>query len=219
MADFKTHARIGAFTAFGLTIFTYIMGWVGNFAISILIFFTAITGSILPDMDSDTGLPIQIIFGFYSYFAAGMAFYFIYKNGFHFAYAIVAPVLAYAFVQYAFQPWFKKQTKHRGIFHSTPAVLISFFLTLFIVDFFKINILEKLSFSLALCLGYFTHLLLDELYSTSIFEGKLKIKRSFGTALDLGFNDTKTAVFSYLLLFLLIFLTWPILKDLQSAIF
>lgn len=216
MASFKTHIKIGSFVAFFVTIGSYIMDWTSNFAMAILVFFTTTIGSFLPDMDSDSGLPIQIIFGLYAYFAAGITFYFIWNSNLPGFLALVAPVAAYLLVIYAVRPWFKKQTAHRGIFHSTPAVLISFFATLFIVSFFRITLYEKFVFSAALAIGYLTHLVLDEFYSVNLMKGKIKVAKSLGSAVDLGFSNKRTAIAAYLLLALLIFLTYPIILKLYK---
>jgi len=219
MASFKTHVRLGALIAFFMTILSYILGWTLNFAMSIILFFTTLVGSFLPDMDSDSGLPIQIIFSLYSYFAAGVTFYFMWNSDLPGVFSIVAPVGSYAIVDFIIQPWFKKQTSHRGIYHSVPAVLLSFFITLFIVSFFKITLYEKFAFALALMVGYLSHLVLDEFSSIQRKKGKIVKLKSFGTALDFGFEDKKTGVLAYLLLAVMIFFTFPELKALYKAFF
>jgi len=219
MASFKAHVRLGAFIAFFMTITSYILGWTTHFAMSILLFFTTLVGSFLPDMDSDSGLPIQIIFTLYSLFAAGVTFYFMWNSDLPGIFSIVAPIGSYAIVDYILQPWFKKSTEHRGIYHSVPAVLITFFGTLFIVSYFKISLYEKFAFSLALMVGYLSHLLLDEFSSFERKRGRLVKLSSFGTALDLGFADKKTGVVAYLLLAVLIFFTYPEVKELYHKFF
>ena len=218
MADFKTHISIGAFTGFFISVITFALEWVHNFAIAILMFFITIIGSFLPDSDSDSGLPIQIIFGLYSFVAAGFAMYVVYNNDFHKGLLFVAPVAAFALVKYVFEPQFKKVTSHRGIFHSVPAVFISFFATLLIANLLRLTTLEKFVFAIAISAGYLSHLVLDEIYSTSILEGKLKIKRSFGTALDLGFKQKKQAIIAYVILIALIYFSIPILKGIINKL-
>lgn len=239
MAGFKTHVTIGSFVGFFLTIGTYVWGWTSNFAMAIIVFFTTVIGSFLPDMDSDSGLPIQIIFGLYSFFGAGIAFYFLYNSSLPPVYSAIIPLLIFLIILYAIKPAFKKVTSHRGAFHSLPAFFISFFFTLLIVDFFKISIIEKFIIALSISLGYLSHLILDEVYASNLLTGKTKRRgrkkkptflgfikerfrpnRAFGTAIDLALKPAKIGLLVYAMLGILIYLTFPlcedILKELQA---
>ncbi len=236
MAGFKTHTAVGAATGWGLSVFTYMIGWTSNLYMSIIIFFATIIGSFLPDMDSNSGLPVQIIFGIYSYFAATLSLYFLYENGANIYLMVFTPIASFTFVKYVFEPFFKKYTAHRGIFHSFPAFIIAFLATLFVANYLKLNILDKFAIALSIGLGYFSHLLLDEIYSVNFLLGKSKkrkkesikdfikrrfgFKRSFGTALDLGFNqkDKYPAIIAYIILVVLLYICFPLLKGIYKAL-
>jgi len=235
MADFKTHVTVGAFAGFFLTIFSYVWQWTHNFAFSVLVFFTTVIGSFLPDMDSASGLPVRIIFGIYSFFVAGFVFYLTYNSNLHFAYAIAAPVGGFLLVRYALEPLFKKFTVHRGIFHSIPAFLICFFGALYVMSFMKLNTLEMFMFASALGLGYLSHLVLDEIFSASFLSTKtthtsggrekkefkiLDLNKAFGTALDLGLKKggRKEGIAAWLILGLLIYLNLPLIKELIKMV-
>ena len=86
---------------------------------------------------------------------------------------------------------------HRGLFHSTPAALlcgVACYLSFSYLPFDK-----RLVFGGAACLGYFTHLIQDEICSLDMKENK--IKRSFGTALDFGDFRSAWCWLLYLALF------------------
>ncbi len=217
MANFKTHVKVGAGFGFAVSILTYLTEWVQDFRMVVIIYFTTVIGSFLPDMDSATGIPIQIIFGLYSYFAAGAAFYFLYNN-YDIYMAILGSSVAFVLVWYFLRPYFKKKTTHRGIFHSTPAIVISFLATLTIVGYFKIEVMEKFSLAMSVGIGYASHLFLDEIYSTGLNNGKIKVKKSLGTALDLGFKNKKTAFIAYSLIVLLTYLSFPLIKEIYFAL-
>ena len=237
MADFKTHVSVGAYTGFFLMIGTYIFDWVSNLYMSVIIFFLTLIGSFLPDMDSDSGLPIQIIFGIYSLFAAAMTFFVLREDGLNIYLVIFFTLSAYTFVLYILKPLFKKYTSHRGIFHSVPAVLISFFSTLLMADLLRVATMDKFIIALSVSAGYFSHLLLDEIYSVNFLMGKsvkkrrkkkfknffkdrFGFKRSFGTALDFGFNQRAKypAVIAYLLLGFLVYMTYPLAQQILREI-
>ncbi len=217
MADFKTHVTVGSFVGFFLTIFTFIMKWTSDFAMAILVFFATVIGSFLPDIDSDSGIPVRMLIGIIAFAAGGFAFYMTYTHNVHIAIALISPVAAFLLVWYIIQPLFKKYTVHRGIFHSFPAFLITFFGTLLIVDQLRLHVLEKMTYALAFAIGYLTHLILDEMYSTRMISGTRK--KSLGTALDLGLKDRIRGVIAYLLLAALVVLTYPVLEKIMRKLF
>lgn len=204
MADFKTHVEAGAVTGFAVAVISYNWNLIPNAYMAVIVFFATVIGSFLPDMDSGPGVPIKIIFSFYAYFMAAMSLYWMHIAGATLALKIFVPVACFFFVKFMLQDFFKKHTDHRGIFHSLPAYILSFLIALFIASTTKLNIREQFVISFAVSCGYFCHLLLDEIWSIkAVSEGfgkgnKLKfkdifssrgLKKSFGTALDLGFNQ------------------------------
>ncbi len=240
MADFKTHLSVGAATGFGVSVLTYWIDWIGDVRMAVIIFFATVIGSFLPDMDSDSGLPVRIIFGLYAYLAATLTIYYLHDNGATIYLTLFLPIASFVFVQFYLRKFFAKYTKHRGIFHSIPAGLIAFFAPLVIAWSTDLLTLEKFVIALAVSSGYFCHLVLDEVYSVNILMShkrrkkiKLKefslkkyikehfgLKRSFGTALDLGFKQKEKypAIIAYLVLIALIIISLPIIMEIYKKI-
>jgi hypothetical protein len=231
MADFKTHLSFGSFLGFFLAIATYLADWVHTVYMAVIIYFATIIGSFMPDTDSDSGHPVKILFEFYAYFAAAITFYYVHDNGMDIVLKIVAPIAVFFFVKIILMKIFKKWTHHRGIFHSIPAALIAFFLTLLISWTTDLPLLEKFSISLAIFVGYFGHLLLDEIYSVKlvsnssqnsdkkrsfkeIIKRNFGLKKSFGTALDFGFNNKSKlpAIIAYFILLVLIVVDFQVIS-------
>jgi hypothetical protein len=73
------------------------------------------------------------------------------------------------------------------MWHSIPACIACGLLTFLIVAGQDLAI--RLFKAGAVSLGFFTHLLLDEIWSFQLKSGKLNIKRSFGTALKFFGQD------------------------------
>ncbi len=226
MADFKTHLTIGSAIGFLLASFSFIWHWVDNIAWAVVVFLVTSVGSFLPDVDSDSGLPIKIIFTTLGYFFAGLALYWIYNAGGPWIFAIFVAAAVFFIVYYPVALIFQKYTRHRGIFHSIPAALIAFFVGLLIFRGKEISILTQFSLALGLFLGYFTHLVLDEIWSFRYItdeEGRehLVVKKSFGTALDFGFSGAQGytgGIISWTLVFVLFLVTLPTLKKIYFAL-
>ena len=236
MADFRTHLTFGSLTGFAVAISVYLADWAHSIYMAIIVYFATVIGSFLPDMDSDSGHPVKIIFEFYAYISAALTIYYIHDNGLNFYFKIFLPLSSFFFVIIFVMKVFIKYTKHRGIFHSIPAFLIVFFLSLLIAWSTDLLLMEKFSIALAVSLGYFSHLLLDEIYSVKllhpskssqkrslgqIIKRHIGVKRSFGTALDLGFNQKEKypAMLAYFIIIILIIADFPVLKEIYKRIF
>gem|GEM_PF-1642874 len=62
MASFKAHISFGVATAVALSIAVIALAWTPV----PLVFIMTIVGSMLPDIDSDTGKPVKILFSVFS---------------------------------------------------------------------------------------------------------------------------------------------------------
>ena len=65
MASFKAHMAFGIFTAFGWTFLLFTLSLISIWLMPLVVFLTII-GSFLPDLDSDTGLPLKILLTIFS---------------------------------------------------------------------------------------------------------------------------------------------------------
>ena len=214
MANFKTHISTGAVIGFLFMLVVIVFSWVSNLWIALLLFFLSSIASFLPDIDSDTGKPIRIVFAFYAFTFGGLTAYFAYKYKQNIEVVLVSPIITASIIWFPLARLFKKITVHRGIFHSTPAGLLSFFITLFLVNLTNIsNPLDKLLIASAVGIGYFSHLILDEIYSTNILKGSFRPKKSLGTALKFRSKNTFVNVITYLLLIISLIFNLPFLLD------
>lgn len=236
MADFRTHLTFGSLTGFAIAISVYLADWVHNIYMAIIIYFATVIGSFLPDMDSDSGHPVKIIFEFYAYISAAFTIYYLHDNGLSIYFRIFLPIAAFFFIRIIVMKIFIKYTKHRGIFHSFPALLIVFLLSLLVAWSTDLFLMEKFSIALAISLGYFSHLILDEIYSvkmlnpskskktrtlSEIINRHVGVKRSFGTALDLGFNQKEKypGIIAYVTIIALIIADFKIIEKILVYLF
>jgi len=182
MADFKTHITTssvlgvaygtGAAVAFDVPLDQCLLA-TGLCSVS----------GMLPDIDSNHGVPLResLAFG-----AAVVPMLLIdrFRNlGFTTDMMVLSGALIYLFIRFAFGYFLRHYTVHRGMFHSIPAAVIFAELTYLICDCAEENL--RLFKAAAVFLGFMSHLVLDEFYSLYWYRGRLRKKKSFGTALKL----------------------------------
>jgi len=185
MADFQTH--IGTSTVLGI-------GWgvVGyNFGIELECCMLAgglcSVSGMLPDLDSDSGTPVREM----STFLAAIVPMLMLERfqSFQWSREMMAFVamFIYIFIRFGLVELFKRYTVHRGMWHSIPACAACGLLAFLIVGDADLNC--RFYKSLAVVLGFMSHLVLDEIWSVSLRSGRLNIKRSFGTAIKFWSKD------------------------------
>ena len=192
MADFKTHlSAAGALS--GMLAIGCLHTGLAEPKDALLFFAMGTVGGILPDIDSDHSIPVNILF---SCLAILAAFFSVFsKIG---TYSIVESILlwlaVFVVVRYLVFELFKRFTVHRGVFHSLlAAVFFCFLSATLLYDVFALSsVLAWLSGGFVL-IGYLIHLLLDELYSVDMMG--VRLKKSFGTALKpISFRYLKASV-------------------------
>ncbi len=192
MADFKTHLSVAG-TLSGVLAVGCLQTGLAEPKDALLFFTLGAVGGILPDIDSDHSIPVNILF---SCLATLAAFFSVFsKIG---AYSIVESIIlwvaVFVIVRYPVFELFKRSTVHRGVFHSLLAAVFFCFLSATLLhDVFALpSALAWLS-SCFIVFGYLIHLLLDELYSVDMMG--IRLKKSFGTALKpISFTYLKASI-------------------------
>ena len=180
------------------------------FWFSPLVFLATVIGAFIPDLDSDTGLPLKILLTMLSIVGAVMVGYYFFQAGADSLLTIVGfPLTAALFIYYVFGGIFKKLTHHRGIFHSIPAAILSILITFSVLQPFHFNLNAMMMISLAVGIGYLSHLVLDELNSTVNLGGFPFIpNKALGTALKFYSNNMVISLALYFVILLLGYLHW-----------
>ncbi len=181
MADFKTHISTSTFIGLGY-------GTVGHVFFQVPLPTAILAGGLcsvagmLPDIDSDTGTPLRESLAFGAAVVSMMVADRLKQMGLGSEMIILAGAGLYLFVRFVFGEVLRRYTVHRGMFHSVPAALIFAELT-FLLASGPVNL--RLYKAAGILLGYITHLGLDELYSIEWKRGRVRLKRSFGTAMKI----------------------------------
>lgn len=205
MADFKTH--ISASTLVGIA-----YGYWGVTSQSMSLETGILAGGLcsvagmLPDLDSDGGIPLREI----SMFAAAvvpmmMLNRFRDYNLSHESMALAA-MLIYIVIRFGAFEFFKRFTVHRGMWHSIPAAASAGLIGYLMMPC-ESNA-ERGYKASAVVIGFLVHLILDEIWSVEIGVARLRLKKSFGTALKFFGNDPIANVFVYAMLFGLCYTAW-----------
>lgn len=185
MAGFQTHISVSTVTgiAYGL------WGWQSGAPVETCVLAGGLcsVSGMLPDLDSDSGRPVQEM----SSFAAAVVPMLMIERFENFGWSremmVVAGAAIYAAIRFGVAELFKRYTVHRGMWHSIPACIACGLLAFLIVGGQDLAIRGFKAG--AVSLGFFSHLLIDELWSLSLRSGRLNIKRSFGTALKFFGNE------------------------------
>ncbi len=149
----------------------------------------------LPDLDSDTGLPLREVMSF-----AAATIPVLMINRFESLELsrnaiVIISIGLYLFVRFGIASMIRKFTVHRGMFHSIPAMLTFGGITYLVTGGFPLN--ERYMMAGGVMAGFFSHLMLDEIYSIEFKTGRWRTKKSFGSAIKLWGSNGKSNVAAY----------------------
>ena len=203
MADFKTH--IGTSTVIGIG-----YGATGYYYLGLppatcgLAAGLCSVAGMLPDLDSDSGVPVRETVSFAAAIVPMLMIDRFTSLGMTHESIALAGAVIYLVVRFGIGGLFKRYTVHRGMWHSIPAALTASLLAFLACSCEDIN--ARLFKASAVGIGFVSHLLLDELWSVSFKWFFPRLKKSSGTAFKL-WGDNRWANFSaYAKLILLIVL-------------
>lgn len=160
----------------------------------------------LPDLDSNSGVPVRETSNFASAVVPMLMIDRFRAIGMTTEEMALVAMLIYLFMRFVLVGVFKNYTKHRGMWHSLPAAASVFLLAYLVIPCHSEAV--RVYKSLAVALGFMTHLVMDEIWSITVRHGRIRLKRSFGTALKFSNNDTWANISTWGKLFLLAYLAW-----------
>jgi len=164
-------------------------------------------GGMLPDLDSDNGIPVRELFGL-----AAVVVPMMFLRRLYHAWqlrdeeVLVVVGLMYLGIRYGLAYLFKRVTVHRGMFHSIPAMLIAGMATFLIYHHPENR--PRIVLAIGVMIGFSSHLLLDEIYSVDLRGLKPRLNKFSGSALKFVSPSQLATGLTYLLLLALGFLTF-----------
>jgi len=185
MADFKTHITVSTAigVAYGGVAYQFYPTYFDHPGTSCFLagILCSVSG-MLPDLDSDSGVPVRESLSFASA-CIPMLLVNRFTEQFHWEAETMALAGAaiYGAVRFGVGTLLKKYTVHRGMFHSIPAAAIAGMLAFLLVS--SDNQYVRAYKAGAVVIGFMSHLVLDEIWSIKVQGGRIGLKSSSGTAL------------------------------------
>ena len=181
MANFKTHIGFSTLLGVGYGGAAYAMFEVPASTCVLAGGLCSVSG-MLPDVDSNAGVPLRESMAFAAAVVPMMLVDRLQHLGWTTESIVLTGAFVYLLIRFVVADCLRKYTVHRGMFHSLPAAVIVGELAFLLASG---DVELRIYKAGAVALGYLSHLLLDELSAIHFKRGRLRLKRSFGTAMKL----------------------------------
>jgi hypothetical protein len=169
-------------------------------------------GGMLPDLDSDSGVPVRELFGLAGVLVPLLLVHRLQRLQFTPEQLLVILAAIYLVVRYGVAEIFKRITVHRGMYHSIPAMLIAG-LAVFLMHrpehaIAPEEMQKRLYFAVGTMIGFLSHLVLDELYAVNLMGGVPRLNQFAGSALKLKSASWIATGLTYTILCALGYMAW-----------
>jgi hypothetical protein len=213
MASFRGHLALAAPLAagYGIAAAVYLpppLSW----GVVLLGAGLTVLGGLLPDLDSDSGVPVREMFSLLAVAVPVLLFQHLQQRGIATENILVLLAAAYLLIRFWVSGLFKKYTVHRGMFHSLPGMVIAGLSVFLIVRTSNPNphqqFIERLYLAGGVMIGFASHLILDEIFAVD-FEGvKITLNKYAGSAFKLWSKSRPATLTAYFILAVLALLAW-----------
>ncbi len=204
MADFKTHMTVSTATGAVLAVAGYQAGL--ELTTCILAGGLCSVSGMLPDLDSDSGRPLREATTLGAAVVPMLMVERFQRMNLSHESMVLAAALVYITIRFFVAEIFRRYTVHRGMWHSVPAALIAGSCAFLIMS--SEDIRPRMFKSVAVVIGFMSHLVLDEIWSVEFRRGAYSFKSSFGTALKLWGQNSWANYMTYGKLALIGILVW-----------
>jgi membrane-bound metal-dependent hydrolase YbcI (DUF457 family) len=158
-------------------------------------------GGVLPDLDSDSGVPVREMFNLFGVFVPLMLIRRLASADLSTEQLLIALAILYIAVRYGLKLVFKRFTVHRGMFHSIPALCCAGLVTFLAYN--PPDLPLRLLAASAVMIGFFSHLLLDEVCAVDLRGLKPRLNQFAGSALKFTSKSRGATAFAYSMLLVL----------------
>jgi LexA-binding, inner membrane-associated putative hydrolase len=141
-------------------------------------------GGLVPDLDSNSGVPVRELFGLAAVVVPLLLFSRL-MDRHHLSpeQTLVILGVLYVVIRYGLSRVFKRYTVHRGMFHSIPGMLIAG-LAVYLI-YHSPDFWQRVFLAGGAMLGFLSHLILDEIYSVDFMGLRVRLNQYAGSALKL----------------------------------
>lgn len=201
MAGFKKHITTSTILGIGYGTAGYLAYDIPPASCMLAAGLCSVSG-MLPDLDSDSGVPLRESITFVAAVIPMLLIDRFQHMGMSPELMVLAGGLIYIAIRFGFAEILKRGTVHRGMWHSIPAAAIAGLLA------FLLCSCEDMGYRIfktgAVVIGFMSHLVLDEWYS--IEWNRRRLKKSFGTAVKFWGKRTWANILTYANLVMLLVL-------------
>ncbi len=181
MANFRTHITTSTVAGVGYGAVAFVFYEVPG-PVCVLAGGLCGVAGMLPDLDSGPGKPLRESLAFAAAVVSTMLADRFQNFGWTMDAVILAGTIVYLGIRFGAAELLKRYTVHRGMFHSIPAAIIFGEIAYLLASG---DLPIRLYKAGAVVLGYLIHLVLDEVFSIDYVRGRMRVKKSFGSALKL----------------------------------
>jgi membrane-bound metal-dependent hydrolase YbcI (DUF457 family) len=135
----------------------------------------------LPDLDSDSGVPLREAVALSSAVIPMLLVDRLERIGCSHEMMVLMTGGVYLLIRFGIAEIFRRYTVHRGMWHSIPAAITCGMIAFMLCSCENMSI--RLFKTMAVVIGFTSHLILDEMWSVDFRRGRYYFKSSFGTAL------------------------------------
>jgi hypothetical protein len=201
MAGYRTHITVSGALGVGYGTAGYLLGGFSPSQGALAGVLTWFSG-MLPDLDSDSGRPVREVFSLLAAFApfAMMPRLLEWSRGNHETATLLA-VIVYVTIRYGGAGVLNRVSVHRGMFHSVPAMIIAGEIAF--LAFTSSTLGTRLLMSGGVCVGFFSHLVLDEIYSVEWSGVHVRLNKFAGSAVKFVGKSAVPNLITYSLLMVL----------------
>ena len=204
MADFKTHMSVS--TAAG--VLYAIAGSQSGMPLTTCLLAGGLcsVSGMLPDLDSESGRPLREASTLAAALVPMLMVDRFQRMGLNHEPMVLAAALVYITIRFVVTEVFRRFTVHRGMWHSLPAAAIVGMVSFLVMSSEDISL--RMFKTMAVVLGFVSHLVLDEIWSVDFRKGQYQFKSSYGTALKLWGNSAWANYATYFKVAILGFLVY-----------
>ena len=201
MAGYRTHITVSGALGVGYGTAGFVLGGFSPTQGALAGILTWFSG-MLPDLDSDSGRPVREVFSLLAAFApfAMMPHLLAWSRGNHET-ATLLSVIVYVVIRYGGAGLLNRVSVHRGMFHSIPAMIIAGEVAF--LAFTASSLGTRLLMSGGVCVGFFSHLVLDEIYSVEWSGVHVRLNKFAGSAVKFVGKSAIPNLITYSLLMVL----------------
>jgi hypothetical protein len=163
-------------------------------------------GGLVPDLDSDSGVPVRELFGILAAAVAVAVFHPLREQNVPLEQALTIMAAVYFALRYGVANLFRRVSVHRGMYHSLPAMLITGLVVY--LGYPSANVYLRLYLAGGIMVGFLSHLVLDELCSVDFMGFRIRLNKFAGSALKFASPSYPATITAYAILFTLGYFAW-----------